>query len=108
MVSEKLHQKVDVDSLGAVPLGVPLIAGPAVFAMSLLLRDQYGTLLTASCLVINILMTGAAFQCADTINRLLGKAGAKTISKLASLLLAAIAVMIMRRGVFLLVPRLSS
>lgn len=105
--SEQVRRQVDVDSLGAVPLGVPLIAGPAVLTMSLLLRDQYGMLLTGSCLVVNILLTGVSFTFADAIHRFLGKAGAKTISKLSSLLLAAIAVMIVRSGIFLLVPRLA-
>jgi len=39
------------------------------------------------------------FYFAEAINRGLGNAGAKTASKIASLLLAAIAVMMVRKGV---------
>jgi len=39
---EKPEHKLDPESLGAVPLGVPLIAGPAVLTTTLLLLGQYG------------------------------------------------------------------
>jgi len=39
--TEKTQRRVDVDSLGAVPLGVPLITGPAVLTTTILLLDQY-------------------------------------------------------------------
>lgn len=48
-------------------------------------------------------MAGAVFFASQAILRVLGAAGAKTVSKLASLLLAAIAVMMVRRGVVRLV-----
>lgn len=97
--TEKAQRKVDHESLGAVPLGVPLIAGPAVLTTSILLLNAYGTMFTAAALVVNILIAGLVFFFAGNINRLLGKAGSKTISKIASLLLAAIAVMMVRKGI---------
>jgi multiple antibiotic resistance protein len=94
------HQRVvDPDSLGAVPVGVPLIVGPAVLTTSILLLDQHGRLLPVAALVLNILIAGAVFWTARPIHRMLGKAGSKTISKLASILLASIAVMMVRRGI---------
>jgi multiple antibiotic resistance protein len=45
------------------------------------------------------LIAGGIFLSAPLINRVLGKTGSKTISKITSLLLAAIAVMIIRRGI---------
>jgi multiple antibiotic resistance protein len=39
------------------------------------------------------------FHFAQAINRILGNAGTKTASKIASLLLAAIAVMMVRKGI---------
>ena len=90
---------VDKDTFGAVPLGVPLIAGPAVLTTSLLLINAYGALPTAIALIVNILITGAVFSLAPHIHRFLGKAGSRTISKIANLLLAAIAVMMIRKGI---------
>ena len=97
--TEKSQRKVDPDSLGAVPLGVPLITGPAVLTTSILLMNENGILVTALAIILNILIAGMIFFLSGPISRFLGNAGAKTISKIASLLLAAIAVMIVRKGV---------
>jgi multiple antibiotic resistance protein len=99
LTTEKLQRRVDPDSLGAVPLGVPLITGPAVLTTSVLLLNAHGAAPTAVALVLNILVAGVVFGFAPAIYRVLGKAGSKTVSKIASLLLAAIAVMIVRRGI---------
>jgi len=99
LATEKAQQhNVDAESLGAVPLGVPLIFGPAVLTTSLLLINSYGFVPTAAALVLNILLAGGFFFFSPAIFRFLGKTGAKTVSKITSLLLAAIAVMIIRRG----------
>ena len=97
--AEKVQRRIDPDSLGAVPIGVPLITGPAVLTTSLLLLDQQGAMTTAAALVINVFIAGAVFRSAEAINRILGNAGTRIVSKVASLLLAAIAVMIVRKGV---------
>jgi multiple antibiotic resistance protein len=97
--AEKLQRRVEPESLGAVPLGVPLITGPAVLTTSILLLNEHGVILTAAALVPNILIAGIVFHFAQAINRILGNAGTKTASKIASLLLAAIAVMMVRKGV---------
>ena len=96
---EKTQRKVDPDSLGAVPLGVPLITGPAVLTTSILLMNEYGFFPTAAAVIINICIAGVLFYFGRGINRLLGNSGAKALSKIANLLLSAIAVMIIRKGV---------
>jgi multiple antibiotic resistance protein len=101
LTTEKIQRKIDPDSLGAVPLGVPLITGPAVLTTSILLMNEHGPAATAVALVINILIAGVVFAFAEEFNGFLGKAGSKTVSKIASLLLAAIAVMIVRKGISL-------
>jgi len=97
--AEKVQRQVDADSLGAVPLGVPLITGPAVLTTSVLLLNEYGFLPTATMLLVNIVIAGLIFKSAQSINGFLGHAGTKTSSKIASLLMAAIAVMMVRKGV---------
>ena len=101
--AEKVQRRIDADSLGAVPIGVPLITGPAVLTTSVLLLDQQGAMTTAAALVVNVLIAGAVFRSAEAINRILGNAGTKSVSKIASLLLAAIAVMIVRKGIELFI-----
>ena len=100
---EKKATVVDPESLGAVPIGVPLIVGPAVLTTSLLLVSQYGYALTILVVAINVVIAGIMFYGSNIINKLLGKPGSKTVSKLASLILAAIGVMIVRKGVELFI-----
>lgn len=95
----KRQRQVDPESVGAVPIGVPLITGPAVLTTSILLSNAHGTALTSMAVALNILLAGAVFWNADRLNALLGKAGVRTLSKMASLLLASIGVMMVRKGI---------
>jgi multiple antibiotic resistance protein len=83
--------------------GVPLIVGPGVLATILILLHENGFPATVSATLINILLAGFIFWMSRSIGRVLGKAGSKTASKLAGLLLASIGVMMVRRGVVMIV-----
>ncbi|MBN1765743.1 MAG: MarC family protein [Sedimentisphaerales bacterium] len=87
-----------IDTLGVVPLGVPLIAGPAVLTTGLMLIDLYGTAMTVISIIINICFAGVVLLTGNFWSRLLGHGGSQAVSKVASLLLAAIAVMMIRKG----------
>lgn len=93
------QRQVNVNSLGAVPLGVPLITGPAVPTTSMPLLNQYGAAWTAVAIIANTLIASTVFFFASTIGRVLGQVSEKIISKIAMLLLAAIGVMMVRKGV---------
>lgn len=86
------------EDFGVVPLGMPLIAGPATIATLLLLAQTLGMPITLSALVVNLLLVIFAFQFSERLARLIGITGLKAISKIISLLLAAIAVNMIRRG----------
>ena len=88
-----------VETVGAVPLGIPLIVGPAVLTSSLILADVAGLAPTLTAIVLNIAIAGAVFLGADLFTRLLGQAGSRAVSKVASLIMAAFAVMMIRRGI---------
>lgn len=98
LASEGRHRPVNANSVGIVPLGVPLIVGPAVLTTLLLLLDEHGTVPTVAAAVANIGLAGIVLAAAPAVHRVLGSAGTKALSKLANLLLAAIAVMMMRKG----------
>jgi multiple antibiotic resistance protein len=87
------------DTMGAVPIGTPLITGPAVLTTIIILLDSYGMRLTILSFMVNLLITWVTFLFADSITKVLGKAGSRAVSKIAHLLLAAIAVMMMRKGI---------
>lgn len=103
--SEKQPQKRPA-TLGAVPLGTPLLSGPAVLSTALMLTDVYGIVPTLSACVVNLVLAGIVFAASGYITKLLGKSGSQAISKVTSLLLAAIAIMLMRRGMVGLISSL--
>ncbi len=84
---------------GVVPLGTPLIVGPAVLTTSLLLLDQHGVVPTVAAVLLNILLTGLVFSCSDALIKIIGHGGARAMSKVTALLLSAIGVMMVRRGI---------
>lgn len=98
---DKARRRADPETVGAVPIGVPLITGPAVLTTCMLLAGQHGTIPTVVAAGLNVLIAGTVFWFADPLSRLLGSAGSKTLSKMAALLLASIGVMMVRRGVIL-------
>ena len=93
------ERRVPSHDLGAVPLGTPLIVGPAVLTTSLIIISQYGTYATLVSVLANVLLAGLIFSSAGTLTKVLGEAGSKALSKITSLLLAAIAVMMIRKGI---------
>lgn len=86
------------DEPGAVPLGTPLIVGPAVLTTSITIVSQYGLPATLISVTVNIVLAGVIFGLSSLMIKVLGEAGSKALSKVASLLLAAIAVMLTRKG----------
>ena len=91
--------KLPSETMGAVPIGTPLVVGPAVLTTIIILLDSYGPAITVLSFVANLLITWVTFSYATAISNFLGKAGSKAFSKIASLLLAAIAVMMIRKGI---------
>lgn len=86
------------DTLGVVPIGIPLIAGPAVLTLLLITIDAYGLFSTIVCLMLNLLIVWFVFSQSHRIIRFLKEGGAKGIAKVSSLLLAAFAMMMIRTG----------
>jgi multiple antibiotic resistance protein len=86
-------------SIGVVPIGIPLIMGPAALTTILILVNSYGYVLTTLALAANLTIVYIIFNYSDLVNRLMGAAGARAFSKVASLFLAAIAVMMIRVGI---------
>jgi len=86
-------------SIGVVPIGIPLIMGPAALTTVIILVDSYGYLWTIISLVANMLIVFVVFMQSRLIHKAMGQAGSKAVGKVASLLLAGIAVMMIRSGI---------
>ena len=85
--------------VGVVPIGTPLVVGPAVLTTLLLLMEQHSLPLVLVSFVLNLVLAWLVFIQANRIARLLREPGLRASSQVASLLLAAIAVMMVRKGV---------
>ncbi|HUX61351.1 MAG TPA: MarC family protein [Ignavibacteriaceae bacterium] len=85
--------------IGIVPLGVPLIMGPAALTTIIILVNNYGFFATIVSMALNLIIVGIILFNARWLIKLIGDGGAKAYAKLSSLFLAAIAVMMIRVGV---------
>lgn len=86
------------ETMGVVPIGIPLIVGPAVLTLLLIIVHTYGFISTLLCLILNFLVVWLVFGQSHSIMRFLKEGGAKGIGKVSSLLLAAFAMMMIRLG----------
>jgi len=85
--------------VGVFPLGTPLITGPAVLTTTLIMVDTYGIAATFISLAANMLFVWLVLAKADIIMKFLGVSGTRAFSKVMYILLASIAVMLVRRGI---------
>ncbi len=85
---------------GVVPLGMPLIAGPASITTLLVLAQSaaVGLWPTLVALAANLLLVVLALHYSEVLARRIGATGLRAISKIVSMLLAAIAVAMIRQG----------
>ncbi|MGE5309307.1 MAG: MarC family protein [Deltaproteobacteria bacterium] len=93
---------------GVFPLGTPLITGPAVLTTTLVLVQTYGIMPTFISLVLNMIIVAITLYKSNFFTRALGTSGLRAISKIVYILLAAIGVMMIRRGVVSIIQGLST
>jgi len=93
---ERIRPDVKV---GVVPIGVPLIVGPAVLTNILILVDHHGILATVISLVLNLLIVWIVLNNAEKMMSVVGEGGIVGIGKVMLLFLAAIAIMMIRIGI---------
>jgi multiple antibiotic resistance protein len=92
------------DLFAVVPLGVPLLAGPAVLTTSLIIFNSFGFFYVLVSLLLNLLIAGMIFKYSLTILRFVSRRWVEAISKVFVLLLASIAIMFIRTGLQGLYP----
>jgi multiple antibiotic resistance protein len=85
---------------GVVPLGMPLIAGPASITTLLVLAQNaaVGLWMTLLALAVNLALVVFALHYSEWLGRKIGATGLRAISKIIAMLLAAIAVGMIRQG----------
>ncbi len=85
-------------ALGVVPLAMPLIVGPAVLTTSIALLNSHGFWLTLAAFLVNLGIVWLALWGSEWIMATVGGGALNVIAKVVNLLLAAIGVMMVRRG----------
>ena len=93
----------DTASVGVVPIGIPLIMGPAAITSVLVSQQAYGYLATLVSLVANMALVFLALAVAPLLARFVGPSVHRAIAKVASLFLAAISVAMIRAGIVAMV-----
>jgi multiple antibiotic resistance protein len=88
------------EDFGVVPLGMPLIAGPASITTLLVLaqNEAVGFVVALVALAVNLALVVFALHYSEWLGRRIGGTGLRAISKIISMLLAAIAVSMIRTG----------
>ncbi|MCE5252075.1 MarC family protein [bacterium] len=99
LLGEEKKLRKPTESFSIVPLGIPLIIGPAVISTMMLLVDIHGTAPSLMAFLTMIFVTGLAFYYGVRIEKILGKNGIRVISKITMLLLIALGIKMIRMGV---------
>lgn len=99
IINPERKHRTPAASLGSVPLGTPLIVGPAVLTTALIVLQEYGLLPTLIAVLSNVALAGLVFSFSALFIRGIGVSGTRVLSKIAALLLASIAVMMIRKGI---------
>ena len=97
-MSGMIQREQPTVDFGVVPLGMPLIAGPALITTLLLLTRSHGLTVTLTALAVNLGIVVLTFAGSEFLGRTVGATGLRAVSKVIALLLAAIAVSMIRRG----------
>jgi multiple antibiotic resistance protein len=87
------------DSMAAFPMAVPLLVGPGAITAIIVSIQTRGILLTFATIVIVFLLVAAILSAAEPIHKVLGEAGATVISGIMAIMIAAIAVGFISRGI---------
>ena len=98
----RMVEAVKEEMVAVVPIGTPLTVGPATITTLLLLVAQFPLYIVLISFLLNLLVTWLVFLSSNYIVRFLGQGGLRAISRVFSLLLAAIAVSMVIRGLGLL------
>jgi len=98
MINGRMLDVVKEEMVAVVPIGTPLTVGPGTMTTLLLLSTQFPLWVVLVSLTLNIAIAWVVFLASEPIMKFMGQGGIKAMSKVFSLLLAAIAVNMMIKG----------
>ena len=95
---EGRHEPVSKDA-SIMIIGVPLITGPGVLTTTMMMVEAYGRMQTLVAAALALAVTWLALKLSEPIRHVLGEKGMEISSRIMGLLLAAIAVEFIKKGV---------
>jgi len=98
MTTGHMVSAVQEELMAIVPIGTPLTVGPATITTLILLATQYPIYTVLIAFAINMAIAWVIFKLASLFARFLGQGGIKAVSQVFNLLLAAIGVSMILRG----------
>jgi multiple antibiotic resistance protein len=100
LVSGSMHEHVESpESIGAVPIAIPLLVGPGAITTTIFNLQAYGTLTAILSVVIVLSLTWVILRFINKIYRVLGKTGSLVIARVMALFIAAIAIQYILTGI---------
>ena len=100
LITGSMHENVESpESLGAVPIAIPLLVGPGAITTTIFNLQTYGSLLAILAVLIVLSLTWVILRFINGIYKFLGKTGSLVIARVMALLIAAIAVQYILTGV---------
>jgi multiple antibiotic resistance protein len=100
LITGSLHEKEESpESIGAVPIAMPLLVGPGAITTTILSLQAYGIEVTIASVFVVSILTWITLRFIGSINKFLGKAGSMIIARVMALLIAAIAIQYILVGI---------
>lgn len=87
------------ESIGAVPIAMPLLVGPGAITTTIFNFQAYGIEVAIIAVVVVLAITWIILRYINGVYRILGKTGALVIARVMALLIAAIAIQYILTGV---------
>ncbi len=91
--------EVSPESIGAVPIGFPLLVGPGAITTTILNLQTIGLIPTVLSVLIIFAMVWVILRFIDMIYHFLGKTGSMVIARVMAMFIAAIAVQYILQGI---------
>ena len=100
LIAGSMHENIESpESLGAVPIAIPLLVGPGAITTTIFNLQAYGTVTTILSVLIVLSLTWVILRFINKIYRFLGKTGSLVIARVMALLIAAIAIQYIMTGI---------
>ena len=100
LISGSFHEETETpESIGAVPIAMPLLVGPGAITTTIFNLQAYGIIITILAVVVVLAITWVILRFMHRIYRFLGKTGAIVIARVMALFIAAIAIQYILTGV---------